>query len=115
MYVQADVDIAVNAAKVAFQPDSEWCTMDASARGKLIYKLAELIEKHKNHLANLESLDNGKPFSDSFSDVEMAIATLQYYAGFADKIHGKTISTGTYTSTDQNINPSRILILFNIY
>lgn len=70
--------------------------MDASARGRLIYKLADLIDKHKNHLANLESLDNGKPFSDSYSDVGMAVATLQYYAGFADKIHGKTIPTGMY-------------------
>lgn len=68
--------------------------MDASARGKLIYKLAELINKHKEHLANLESLDNGKPFSDSLLDIGMAVTTFQYYAGFADKIHGKTIPSG---------------------
>lgn len=86
--------MAVNAAKAAFQPGSEWRTMDASVRGKLIYKLSELIEKNKNYLANLESLDNGKPFCDSLLDIEMAVTTLQYYAGFADKIHGKTIPAG---------------------
>ncbi|KAL4096973.1 hypothetical protein QTP88_021831 [Uroleucon formosanum] len=86
-----DVDLAVNAAKIAFKPESEWRKMDASARGKLMYKLSELIDMHKIHLANLESLDNGKPFSDSLLDIDAAVSTLKYYAGFADKIHGKTI------------------------
>lgn len=88
--------MAVNAAKTAFKPDSEWRKMDASARGKLMYRLSELIDKHKIHLANLESLDNGKPFSDSLLDIDMTVSTLQYYAGFADKIHGKTIPAGIY-------------------
>lgn len=86
----------MKAARTAFQPGSEWRTMDASARGRLMCKLAELINEHKIHLANLESLDNGKPFSDSLFDVGMAVATLQYYAGFTDKIHGKTIPSGSY-------------------
>jgi len=86
--------LAVDAAKNAFKPDSEWRKMDASSRGKLMYKLSELIDKHKIHLANLESLDNGKPFSDSLLDIDMTVSTLQYYAGFADKIHGKTIPAG---------------------
>lgn len=50
-----DVDLAVNAARAAFQPNSEWRTMNASARGKLIYKFAELLEKNTIDLANLES------------------------------------------------------------
>lgn len=96
---KADVDLAVNAARAAFQPDSEWRTIDASARGQLIYKLSELIDKHKIHLANLESLDNGKPFADSLFDVETTVNTFKYYAGFADKIHGKTIlADGPYFS-----------------
>lgn len=86
--------MAVNAARAAFQSNSQWRTMDASARGKLIYKLSELIEKNQTYLANLESLDNGKPFEDSILDIGATVATLQYYAGFADKIHGKTIPTG---------------------
>ncbi|CAI6351710.1 unnamed protein product [Macrosiphum euphorbiae] len=92
-----DVDLAVNAARAAFQPTSEWRTMDASARGKLIYKFSELMEKNKINLANLESLDNGKPYTSSLSDVQLAVKVLQYFAGFADKIHGKTIpSDGPY-------------------
>lgn len=94
IFLQDDVDLAVNAAKTAFKPESEWRKMDASARGKLMYKLSELIDMHKIHLANLESLDNGKPFSDSLLDIDAAVSTLQYYAGFADKIHGNTIPAG---------------------
>jgi aldehyde dehydrogenase (NAD+) len=88
-----DVNLAVDAALAAFQSNSEWRTMDASARGKLIYKFAELIEKNKINLANLESLDNGKPYNSSLLDIQMAVSILQYFAGFADKIHGKTISS----------------------
>nr|QUH22251.1 aldehyde dehydrogenase 1 [Megoura viciae] len=92
-----DVDLAVKAARAAFQSNSEWRTMDASARGKLIYKFSELIEKNKINLANLESLDSGKPYSSSLLDIQLAVSVLQYYAGFADKIHGKTIpSDGPY-------------------
>lgn len=87
--------MAVKAARAAFQPNSPWRTMDASARGLLINKLADLIAKNKNHLANLESLNNGKPFRDSLIEVDMTVQNLQYYAGFADKIHGKTIPSGT--------------------
>lgn len=87
--------MAVNAARAAFQPGSKWRSMDASARGKLIYKLSELINQNKYHLANLESLDNGKPFSNSLIEVETTVSFFQYYAGFADKIHGKTIPAGT--------------------
>lgn len=86
--------MAVDAARAAFQSNSEWRTMDASARGKLIYKFAELIEKNKINLANLESLDNGKPYNSSLLDIQLAVSILQYFAGFADKIHGKTISSG---------------------
>ncbi|XP_050428028.1 retinal dehydrogenase 2 isoform X2 [Adelges cooleyi] len=73
--------------------------MDASARGLLMTKLADLIDEHKVTLANLESLDNGKPYDDSLLDISAAVGTLKYYAGFADKIHGKTIpADGPYLS-----------------
>lgn len=93
---QVDIDLAVKAARAAFKLGSEWRTMDASARGQLMYKLADLIDREKVYLANLESLDNGKPFGDSLLDIDMSISTIRYYAGFADKIHGKTIPTGIY-------------------
>nr|CAD7400948.1 unnamed protein product [Timema cristinae] len=88
---KADVDLAVAAASRAFQRGSEWRTMDASARGKLLNKLASLIERDIEYLANLESLDNGKAYSDSLFDINCAIDTFRYYAGWADKIHGNTI------------------------
>ncbi|XP_067039611.1 aldehyde dehydrogenase, mitochondrial-like [Acropora muricata] len=95
---KADVDIAVKAAKEAFKFGSPWRTIDASERGRLLYKLADLMERDKAYLASLETLDNGKPFSDSFEiDATLAIKCYRYFAGWADKIHGKTIPVdGSY-------------------
>ncbi|XP_050533894.1 aldehyde dehydrogenase 1A1-like [Daktulosphaira vitifoliae] len=90
---KADVDLAVKAARKAFKLESKWRTMGATARGHLITKLADIINVHKVALANLETLDNGKPYEDSLTDINNAVSALKYYAGFADKIHGKTIPT----------------------
>ena len=87
----ADVDLAVKAARRAFE-SKPWARMSASQRGRLIYKLADLMEAHAEDLAALETLDNGKPIRDSLNvDIPTAIACYRYYAGWADKIHGKTI------------------------
>ena len=89
---KADVNKAVAAAKEAFKLGSPWRTMDASRRGVLLNKLADLIERDREYLARLETLDNGKPFKDSFNvDVNLTIKCYRYYAGWSDKIHGKTI------------------------
>merc|ERR1719348_55706 len=64
---KADVDKAVKAAREAFKLGSAWRTMDASARGNLLYKLADLLERDRLYLASLETLDNGKPFNDSYN------------------------------------------------
>ena len=88
---KADVDLAVKAARKAFD-DGPWSKMNASERGRLINKLADLIEKNKEELATLESLDNGKPYRDALNvDLPLTIKCYRYYAGWADKIHGKTI------------------------
>ena len=88
---QADVDMAVQAARKAFEK-GPWSRMDARDRGRLIYKLADLIEQEADELAALETLDNGKPIRDARqADVPLTIDCLRYYAGFADKIHGQTI------------------------
>ncbi|CAL1261208.1 unnamed protein product [Larinioides sclopetarius] len=96
----ADVDKAVSAAKEAFRFGSPWRRLDASERGVLLNKLADKMEQHRIYLASLESLDGGKPFNDSFYiDLEMAIRTYRYYAGFSDKISGKTLTVdGDYFS-----------------
>jgi aldehyde dehydrogenase (NAD+) len=88
---KADVDLAVKAARKAFE-DGPWPKMNASERGRLLNKLADLLEKNQEELATLESVDNGKPYRDSFAiDLPMTIKCYRYYAGWADKIHGKTI------------------------
>ncbi|HUE70069.1 MAG TPA: aldehyde dehydrogenase family protein [Pirellulaceae bacterium] len=87
----ADVDLAVKAARKEFE-EGEWSKMDARDRGRLMNKLADLIEEEADELAALESLDNGKPVRDArAADVALTIDCLRYYAGYADKIHGQTI------------------------
>ncbi|XP_048337992.1 aldehyde dehydrogenase family 1 member A3 [Sphaerodactylus townsendi] len=89
---KADVDKAVEAARAAFQRGSPWRQLDATSRGRLIHKLADLLERDRVVLATLETMDTGKPFLQAFFiDLEGCIKTLQYYAGWADKIQGKTI------------------------
>lgn len=86
----ADIDTAVHAARVAF--DGPWRRFTAVQRANLLYKLADLIGKHKEELAQLESLDNGKPISDAkAADLPMVENVYRYYAGYADKVFGKTI------------------------
>ena len=87
----ADVDLAVHAARAAFET-GPWSRMDARDRGRLLNRLADLAEQHQEELAALETLDNGKPINDSrAADLPLAIDCLRYYAGWADKIHGDTI------------------------
>ena len=86
-----DIDRAVKAARRAFD-SGPWSKTDARERGNLLYRLAELIEEHLEELAALETLDNGKPITDSRTgDLPLVIQAIRYYAGWADKIHGKTI------------------------
>ncbi len=88
---KADVDKAVEAARKAFE-SGPWSKTSATQRGELLHKLADLIEENKKELAALETLDNGKPIADSLNaDLPLTIACYRYYAGWADKIHGKTI------------------------
>ncbi len=87
----ADIDLAVKAARKAFD-SGPWRTMDARDRGRLLNKLADVIESHTDELAELETLDNGKPIGESKSaDLPLVIDCFRYYAGWADKIHGQTI------------------------
>lgn len=75
-----------------FRLGSPWRTMDASDRGVLLNRLADLMERDRAYLASLETLDNGKPFAMSYTvDLPMAIKNLRYFAGWADKNQGKTI------------------------
>lgn len=87
----ADVDLAVKAARKAFE-SGPWKKMSAAERGRKINKLADLMEQNLPELAALESLDNGKPLRDSLNaDLPLSIKAYRYYAGWCDKTHGKTI------------------------
>jgi len=86
-----DIDKAVKAARKAFEK-GPWRKMNARERGRIIHKLADLIDQNKEELAMLETLDNGKPLNDSKNaDLPLTIECYRYYAGWADKIEGKTI------------------------
>jgi aldehyde dehydrogenase (NAD+) len=90
-----DVDRAVEAARHAFEDRSgPWRKMSASERGRLLWRLADLVEKNIDELAELETLDNGKPiFESKYVDMPMVVDVLRYYAGLATKIHGETVNT----------------------
>src|SRR5277367_3085876 len=98
-----DVDRAVEAATKAFEDkNGPWRKMSASERGRLMWRLADLVEKNLDELAELETLDNGKPiFESKYVDMPMVVDVLRYYAGLATKIHGETVNTSesafTYT------------------
>ena len=98
-----DVDRAVQAARHAFDDrNGAWRKMSASQRGQLLWRLADLVEKNIDELAELETLDNGKPiFESRYVDIPMVVSVLRYYAGWATKIHGETVNTSeaafTYT------------------
>lgn len=86
-----DIDLAVDAATRAFY-EGPWRRMDARERGRLLHRLADLIEKNFDELLALEVLDNGKPVREAKTgDLPLVIDCLRYYAGWADKIQGETI------------------------
>ncbi|SAM05924.1 hypothetical protein [Absidia glauca] len=96
---QKEVDLAVDAAEAAFK--NVWTKKTPQDRQNLMLKLADLIDRDAEELAQIETLDNGKGISMSRTvDVPGIAATLRYYAGFTDKIHGKTVDIpGTFSYT----------------
>lgn len=91
----ADVDRSVQAARRTFEDrNGPWRKLSASERGRLLWKLADLVETNVDELAELETLDNGKPiFESRYVDMPMVVDVLRYYAGLASKIHGETVNT----------------------
>ena len=86
----ADINAAVKAARTAF--DGPWARLTPSERGRLLWKLADLIEKNTEELAQLEALDNGKPVSVArVADVPLAVDMFRYMAGWCTKLEGSTL------------------------
>jgi phenylacetaldehyde dehydrogenase len=89
-----DIDRAVKAARAAFEK-GPWSKISPSERGRMMWRLADLIEKHTEEFAQLESLDNGKPLKIArIADLPLAVDHFRYYAGWATKIEGNTIPMG---------------------
>ncbi|HEY0079356.1 MAG TPA: betaine-aldehyde dehydrogenase [Pyrinomonadaceae bacterium] len=87
---KADIDKAVAAARRAFE--GKWSKISARDRGRLMYKLAQLIEAKSEELAALETADNGKPIRESlYVDIPQVVENFEYFAGYATKIEGETI------------------------
>ncbi len=96
-----DINRAVKAARKAFDGGA-WPDMTASQRGRLIWKLADLLEQHAEEFSQLESLDNGKPLSVArAADIPLAIDLFRYMAGWATKIEGNTIPISTKTKRNE--------------
>jgi aldehyde dehydrogenase (NAD+) len=86
-----DINLAVSAARIALE-DGPWGRMHASERGRILHRLAQLVADHADELAALDALDSGKPVTDARRvDLAACIDSLEYYAGWADKVHGETI------------------------
>ncbi|ODQ81528.1 hypothetical protein BABINDRAFT_32708 [Babjeviella inositovora NRRL Y-12698] len=92
--LEEDVNAAVDAAENAFK-NTEWATQDPSVRGRCLLKLADLVEQHAEVLAGIESLDNGKSLFCSRGDVALCSAYFRSCAGYADKVDGRIIDTGS--------------------
>lgn len=87
-----DIDRAVACARKAFEQGS-WPSISATERARLMFKLSDLIEKHTEELAQLETLDNGKPIQESrHVDLPKTIEIFRYYAGWATKLEGETVN-----------------------
>src|SRR5437762_541601 len=87
---RADLDAAVAAARAAL--DGPWGRMSARDRGRLVWKIGETLMERADEVARLETLHNGKPiFESRHIEIPAAAECFQYYAGWADKIHGETI------------------------
>jgi acyl-CoA reductase-like NAD-dependent aldehyde dehydrogenase len=90
-----DVNRAVAAARRAFD-EGPWSKMSTSQRGQLLWKIADLLEANLEEFAEIESIDNGKPFSVArVADLPLAVDMFRYMAGWATKISGKTLNFST--------------------
>src|SRR6516162_3950079 len=102
-----DIDRAVKAARKAFE-NPAWADMPASQRGRLIWKLADLMEARTEEFAQIESLDNGKPLAIArVADVPLAVDLFRYMAGWATKIEGNAIPISAGTKRTQYLAYTR--------
>ncbi len=85
-----DVNRAVDAARTAFE-EGPWARMSAGERGKILTRIADLLEREAAAIARLESQDNGRPIRETSAQSGIVSRWYRYFAGWADKIEGETI------------------------
>lgn len=95
-YGQADVDLAVKAARRAFHRNSEWRLLNASRRGEILHKFSELVQRDSKYISELESYNNGMTMNMCPLIIDNGIKYIKYYASLADKIQGSTIPAGKF-------------------
>lgn len=95
-----DIDLAVKAARKAMADDAPWRKMTAHDRSRIMHTFADLVEKNGETLAQLESLDNGKPIAHARgADVSLSVSKLRYWAGIPEHIIGDVMpSNGPWTA-----------------
>lgn len=108
---EKDVDLAVAAARKAFE--TTWKETTPANRGVLMNKLADIAEKNTDLLAAVESLDNGKSITMAKGDVGAVVACIRYYAGWSDKIHGKTVDVAPDMHHTVRKEPVRTMMSLN--
>ncbi len=86
---KGDIDEAVKAARKAFE-EGKWPALGPHQRARYLFRIAELLEAHGDELAELVTLDNGKPIGEALSEVARTVETFRYYGGWATKIYGET-------------------------
>src|SRR5690625_3372028 len=89
---EADAKLAIDAARKAFD-QGDWSTMSATERGKIVNKIADLIDRDQQELAEMESLNTGKTVTESIGDMEDIAGVFRYYAEIADKDGGEIIDS----------------------
>lgn len=98
---EADVDRAVQAARSQFD-GGEWAGLSGAERGRLLWRLADLVEEDIDNLARLEAVDVGRPFGEArFAEIPLVVDTLRHFAGWADKITGSTFSLPPFAGADR--------------
>ena len=103
---ERDVDLAVAAARKAFD-SGPWPRMSAAERGRIVWKLGDLIMQNLDEMAKLESLNTGKTLFDSGKvEIPFAAEVFRYYAGWATKIHGETLGLRENAFTFTCASPS---------
>src|SRR5213595_1700762 len=97
-----DVDAAARAARAQMEPGSEWQKMKPRDRGKILFRIAEMLMARAEEIGRIETIDNGKPiFESQFVDTPAAAECLYYFAGWSGKVAGETIPIvdGAFTYT----------------